>query len=239
MTDPRSQNLHLSDNPINGHDWTSNLHNVRLRGDAAIALLLDQDRSQENDPAALNLLNHFCKMIVNEWQFYILLTALALANSFHLKWRILVQDTATVQRSYERFLERISNSKLVWGLRHPQSGWATCQSNNIENTDVLLFWSDRAYAKRCCKGEWEVFIPTAIELDEFINNWLQGMCKDGVLVGPNWDGNLIGCEVEPGEVARRLTLHWRQMRMSCHLWYINRSTRTASFNEFWVSQKPD
>jgi hypothetical protein len=31
------------------------------------------------------------------------------------------------------------------------------------------------------------------------------MDKDGVLVGPNWDANLCGLEVEPLELSQKLT----------------------------------
>ena len=82
-------------------------------------------------------------------------------------------------------------SREVWGLRNGH-GWADCESNQYEDTDVLVFWSDRAYAQRHTKGEWNGHTPTAIPLDEFIGNWLRGMHEDGALVGPNWDAGLCG-----------------------------------------------
>jgi hypothetical protein len=42
-------------------------------------------------------------------------------------------------------------------------------------------------------------------LDDFIDKWLFGMDEDGALVGPNWDADLVGLEVDPREVAERLT----------------------------------
>ena len=35
--------------------------------------------------------------------------------------------------------------------------------------------------------------------------WLTGMTEDGILVGPNWNDDLDGLEVEPDEVAQQLT----------------------------------
>jgi hypothetical protein len=91
------------------------------------------------------------------------------------------------------------------GLRHPGGGWATCPSNEYENTNIYVFWSDEAYARRHCKEEWEDYVPTAITLDSFVDNWLKGMHNDGFLVGTNWDANLFGKEVEPIEIAKLLT----------------------------------
>jgi hypothetical protein len=116
----------------------------------------------------------------------------------------MLQDNATSEDNYRRFIERVRKSGEVWGLRS-DGGWAYCASNEYEDTDVLVFWSDRAYAQRHALGEWSGFTPTAISQDEFIDNWLHGMHEDGALVGPNWDAGLCGLEVEPHEVANKLT----------------------------------
>jgi hypothetical protein len=92
----------------------------------------------------------------------------------------------------------------VWALKSPTSGWAQCPSNEQEGIDILVFWSDRAYASRHRKEGWKDYAPTAIAFDEFIDRWIKGMHDDGVMVGPNWDANLWGLEVSPQEVAQRL-----------------------------------
>ncbi len=115
----------------------------------------------------------------------------------------MLQDTATAKENFERFLKRVRESGEVWGLES-KSGWAHCPSHEFEDTDVLVFWSDRAYAVSHQKLDWKNHRPTVIPLDEFINSWLKGMHEDGVLVGPNWDANLCGLEVEPLDVAKGL-----------------------------------
>jgi hypothetical protein len=105
---------------------------------------------------------------------------------------------------YRRFIEQVLTSGEVWGL-HSESGWAFCESNEYEDTDVLVFWSDRADAQKHALGEWSNFQPTAIPLDEFTDQWLAGMDEDGALVGPNWDADLNGLEVEPADLAEQLT----------------------------------
>jgi len=116
----------------------------------------------------------------------------------------MLQDRATSESDYRRFIEQVRENEEVWGLRS-DDGWAYCASNEYEDTDILVFWSDRASAQRHVQGDWAKHKPTAIPLDEFIDNWLRGMHEDGALVGPNWDAGLCGLELEPSKLADNLT----------------------------------
>jgi hypothetical protein len=115
----------------------------------------------------------------------------------------MLQDKATSRENYDRFVERVKQSREVWGLKS-QKGWAQCPSNEQQDRHVLVFWSDRAYAARHVKDDWSEYEPEAIPLASFLTRWLPGMQKDGAFVGPNWDAHLCGLEVQPQEVARRL-----------------------------------
>ncbi len=101
------------------------------------------------------------------------------------------------------FVERVRATGEVWGL-HSEGSWAFCESNEYEETDVIVFWSERAEAVRHIAGEWSSHEPTLVNLEKFVSNWLPGMEKDGALVGPNWDAHLNGVEIEPAEVAEAL-----------------------------------
>ncbi len=114
------------------------------------------------------------------------------------------QDSATTEANYEKFIERVLASGVVWGIEHPNETWATSTSNDDEETMIYVFFSDKAYAQRHCKEAWSESKPSTIDLDSFIDNWLRGMHEDGYLVGPNWDANFFGKEVEPLELAQRL-----------------------------------
>ena len=113
-------------------------------------------------------------------------------------------DRTTAEDHYRHFIGQVRERGEVWGLLAGED-WAFCESSEFEDTEVLVFWSDRAYAQRHVQGEWSKHRPTAIPLDEFIDRWLCGMDQDGALVGPNWDAGLDGLEVEPREVADKLT----------------------------------
>jgi hypothetical protein len=111
--------------------------------------------------------------------------------------------TINSKRRYERFIQRVTETKLVWGLKDDE-GWCICASNKFENTDVMPFWSDEAYARQCAVEEWSNFEPTLIPLEEFMDLWLSGMNEDDLLVGVNWNAKLIGLEVEPADLFEEL-----------------------------------
>ncbi|MBV5274409.1 MAG: DUF2750 domain-containing protein [Lamprocystis purpurea] len=109
------------------------------------------------------------------------------------------------QDHHERFVTRVRETGQVWGLKSDE-GWAICESNEYEDTDVYPFWSDEAAAAAHCTDDWAGFVPTSLDLDLFIDTWLAGMSEDGVLVGTNWDEELMGLEVEPSDLAEELLI---------------------------------
>lgn len=115
----------------------------------------------------------------------------------------MLERTEASRERYEQFLSRVTESQTVWGLRN-DDGWANAPSNEDGEAMVILFWSDRASAKRCATEEWKSYVPTPIALEEFVNAWLPGMARDGVFVGPNWSGQLIGLELPAEQVKNDL-----------------------------------
>jgi hypothetical protein len=115
----------------------------------------------------------------------------------------MLQDRATSNESYERFIRRVVTAREVWGLKS-SAGWAICDSNEHDDRRVMPFWSDRAYARRAAVDEWADYEPAPLGLDDFVDVWLRGMDADETLVGTNWDANNCGAEIEPAELARRL-----------------------------------
>jgi hypothetical protein len=114
----------------------------------------------------------------------------------------MLQDRVTSEQNHRRFIARVVASGEVWGLKS-SAGWAVCDSNE-NDASVMPFWSDRAYARRAAKDGWSEYVPMMIPLDRFIDAWLAGMAKDGVLVGTNWDANNCGLEVSALELAKEL-----------------------------------
>ncbi|MGA7979012.1 MAG: DUF2750 domain-containing protein [Chromatiaceae bacterium] len=115
-----------------------------------------------------------------------------------------MNDTVSeAQENHDRFVRDVIYSGVVWGLKSDR-GWAVCESAEYEDTEVYPFWSDEADARIHCTDDWADYVPATLDLDLFIDTWLAGMSEDGVLVGTNWDADLSGMEVEPGDLAGEL-----------------------------------
>ncbi len=108
-------------------------------------------------------------------------------------------DSATVESNFQRFIDRIIESESVFYLGN-EEGVANSVSNEDEEVVILMFWSDRAYAARAKKCFDEHFDEVEMDLFDFLYRWLPGMSGDGVLAGPNWNGDLVGREIDPFEL---------------------------------------
>lgn len=111
----------------------------------------------------------------------------------------MLQDTATIETRYSYFIERTAGFKLVWALKD-KKGWANSFAND-NKTDIIPFWSDRAYAKACARDEWADYVPVSISLNEFLEDWCIEMADDNVLAGINWDANMFGKEINSLNLA--------------------------------------
>jgi hypothetical protein len=77
---------------------------------------------------------------------------------------------------YEYFIKKVVDFEEVWGLYN--EGWATAQDD--DGNMLIPFFPKKEFAVNCAKNVWEGFEAEAIDLYEFIDEWLVGMKKDGV-----------------------------------------------------------
>lgn len=98
--------------------------------------------------------------------------------------------------NYDRFIDEALETGCVWGLEGPE-GFALCQSVANEELDVMPLWSQPEYAQLHVAGEWSSYKIVPIALEELLDDWLPGMHDDVTMVGPNWNAELEGDEVEP------------------------------------------
>ncbi|MEX0740968.1 MAG: DUF2750 domain-containing protein [Pseudohongiella sp.] len=106
--------------------------------------------------------------------------------------------------NYQLFLDQVQHTGEVWGL-HGEDGWALCPSVEFEETEVFPFWSDERYAAALCTDEWSDYKPKVISLQDFATEWLPGIHEDNAMIGPNWDTEMSGLELEPADVAAALS----------------------------------
>ncbi|MBI5771975.1 MAG: DUF2750 domain-containing protein [Verrucomicrobia bacterium] len=79
------------------------------------------------------------------------------------------------KRRYEYFIHRVCDSRRIWSLF--QDGWASLGDGDRK---LIPFWPHAAYASLFKTGDWASYEPKAIELDEFLRDWIPGMQKEGV-----------------------------------------------------------
>lgn len=115
----------------------------------------------------------------------------------------MLRDRADSEADYQRFVERVIRTETVWALKG-SDGFAWCESNEHDERDVIVFWSDRAYAERVRKSAFPEYAPVELSLFDFLFRWLPGMSNDGVLAGANWTGHLIGVESEPERLHEQI-----------------------------------
>lgn len=90
-----------------------------------------------------------------------------------------------VTKRYEYFVKKVVDWEEVWGLY--QDGWAMTKDDN--GNLLIPFWPRKEFAQFCATGEWEGYTSELIELDEFLNEWLPGIKKDGYKLSIFWNNH--------------------------------------------------
>jgi hypothetical protein len=80
----------------------------------------------------------------------------------------------------------------------------------------MPFWSSRARAVRATRTEvYQGFEVFEVRWDEFVDRWIDGLTRDGLLVGVNWTGDrLTGYDVAPADLPRNVDAATRQAQVT-------------------------
>lgn len=101
------------------------------------------------------------------------------------------------------FINEVKDSGVIWGLQF-EDEWVVCDSQDDESTDVMPLWSTERAARLLCCDEWKDYVPAAIPLEEFFEDWVNDLHADNVMIGVEWDENLSGIELDAMEFAQSL-----------------------------------
>ncbi|CAM4279204.1 hypothetical protein MB901379_01403 [Mycobacterium basiliense] len=117
--------------------------------------------------------------------------------------------TADLELRYQRFVDCVRETSKVWVLVSPDLRGAWVQSNQYVTEDdqpvrVHLIYSAAAYARQHATAEWADWEAASLDLEEFIAGPLKTMHESGDLLGPDFNADLAGIEIEPIELARVL-----------------------------------
>lgn len=118
----------------------------------------------------------------------------------------LLHATIAAADPIDDFVRAVVASSTVWGL-HGKT-WA--RSDAAGDTEALPVWPDAVAAARCIAGPWADFVPRAITLPAFCEQWLSGMDEDGIVavVSPepsDRDTNDRGTICAPADLLARIT----------------------------------
>jgi len=102
-----------------------------------------------------------------------------------------------LQENFDRLIVECLEQGCIWGLQDNHENWALVESSDHDHIDVIPFWSNKLLAEAQCNDDWSIYKPVAIEMEEFLDDWLPGMHSDVLLVGINWSLDLEGDEIEP------------------------------------------
>lgn len=100
------------------------------------------------------------------------------------------------------FLQKIVKEGVIWYL-HKEEGCAVSASQNSE-LNVYLFWDSKSAAQQCAINEWNEYQPKKIKLVEFLEVWCIPLYEQEVLMGTNWNTDLIGEEHHPLQLLKDL-----------------------------------
>ncbi len=99
------------------------------------------------------------------------------------------------------FRREVPAEGRVWSIRDARGFPAPALA---DGSRAMPFWSKQSRARRVVAavpayGEFEVVeIPAA----EWLDSWLPGLTRDGLLVGVNWAGaHAVGFDLTPSRVA--------------------------------------
>jgi len=111
----------------------------------------------------------------------------------------MTQDAAAEQ-NHKTFVKDVVKNGKVWCLENDE-GLALSESSTYEDTGVIPFWSDKAGAEAQIKEGWSVHKATEVSLVEFLETYIILLSNDEVMIGTNWDQDMVGKEMEPVELA--------------------------------------
>jgi hypothetical protein len=104
----------------------------------------------------------------------------------------------------DRFFSEVVANGAVWAIRD-SGGFPAPENGSGER--AMPFWSLESRARTIIDNipAYEGFVPVRLTLAEFVENWLPGMEKDGLLAGINWSGErATGYDMLPTELRERL-----------------------------------
>ncbi len=93
------------------------------------------------------------------------------------------------------FAANVVKAGALW-LLTSEDEYLVVDSVEYADTDVMPIFSSEAAAKALCVDDWADYSIAQIAVEDFFEQWLPELDKDGILLGIDLDAELAGDEVE-------------------------------------------
>lgn len=86
------------------------------------------------------------------------------------------------EKQYEYFIKKVVDNEELWLLRD-EEGWA---SLGDDSNEYLPLWPKKEFAEICISEEWNGYYAEAVDLEEFIDEWIDDLMRDNVRLTLMW-----------------------------------------------------
>jgi len=103
------------------------------------------------------------------------------------------------------FYREVAAKRCVWTIRDKGGFPAPMTRSGLR---AHAFWSSESRVKKIIANvpAYAGFTPVTVSWEEFREQWIPGMARDGLLVGVNWSGRrAMGYDIAPLDVLENIT----------------------------------
>jgi hypothetical protein len=103
------------------------------------------------------------------------------------------------------FYREVAEKRIVWTM-DDEGGYPAPKTRTGRRS--MPFWSSKSRVEKIIKTvpAYRGFTPIGFAWDDFVNEWVVDLKKDGYLVGVNWSGDdALGYDLEPEDVVANVT----------------------------------
>ena len=112
-----------------------------------------------------------------------------------MSWRLNDQEFKAVMsltdiRRYDYLIKKVADSMVLWSLGNDE-GWVLTGKDGGQ--ELVPVWPHERFAAACISETWRGAEPRSISLDEWMEQWIPGILRDGRLIAafPNPTHNAL------------------------------------------------
>jgi hypothetical protein len=113
-------------------------------------------------------------------------------------------------RRYEYFVKRAASHGRLWGLR---GGGRWVIAEDGEGNQHFPVWPHQRFAQELATGQWGDAAPIAIDVDEWVEEWLPDLEGDGIRIAVFQTPDDRGVGVSPQRLKRDLVKELEQFNL--------------------------